>query len=185
MWSRPTLEVNGMTSGYTGKGFKTVLPAQASAKISCRLVKGQDPHAIGEALEAFVKERLPADCEAVFHPHGASTGIELDITGPAFQACLQALTDEWPKPAAFTGIGGSIPIVGQFQSGSASTAFWSASVWRTIRFTRPTKSTSWKATARASAPGCASCMPWRTHNEGGLRFLRVEPRQPPRLCRGG
>lgn len=115
MWSRPTLEVNGMTSGYTGKGFKTVLPAQASAKISCRLVKGQDPEAIRQAFEAFVKERLPADCEAKFHPHGASAGTELDTTGPAFQAAKQALTDEWPNAAAFTGIGGSIPIVGAFQ----------------------------------------------------------------------
>lgn len=115
MWSRPTLEVNGMTSGYTGQGFKTVLPAQASAKISCRLVKGQDPEAIRQAFEAFVKERLPADCEAEFHPHGASSGIELDTTGPAFQSIKQALTDEWPNAAAFTGIGGSIPIVGAFQ----------------------------------------------------------------------
>ena len=115
MWSRPTLEVNGLMSGYTGKGFKTVLPAQASAKISCRLVKGQDPHAIRATLEAFVATRLPADCTATFHPHGASEGIELDVSGPAFQATRQALSDEWPKPAAFVGVGGSIPIVGQFQ----------------------------------------------------------------------
>ncbi|MFN3227494.1 MAG: dipeptidase [Hyphomicrobiales bacterium] len=115
MWSRPTLEVNGMTSGYTGQGFKTVLPAQASAKISCRLVKGQDPEKIRQSFEAFVTERLPADCTAEFHPHGMSTGIELDVTGPAFQAAKRALTDEWPNPASFTGIGGSIPIVGQFQ----------------------------------------------------------------------
>jgi acetylornithine deacetylase/succinyl-diaminopimelate desuccinylase-like protein len=115
MWSRPTLEVNGMTSGYTGQGFKTVLPARASAKISCRLVKGQDPEKIRQSFEAFVNERLPADCSAEFHPHGMGPGIELDVTGPAFQAAKRALTDEWPNPAAFTGIGGSIPIVGQFQ----------------------------------------------------------------------
>ncbi|MEM1284797.1 MAG: dipeptidase [Pseudomonadota bacterium] len=115
MWSRPTLEVNGMTSGYTGQGFKTVLPAQASAKISCRLVKGQDPEAIWQSFQSFVNERLPADCTAEFHPHGKSSGIELDTSGPAFQAAKQALTDEWPNAAAFTGIGGSIPIVGQFQ----------------------------------------------------------------------
>ncbi|MGD1886999.1 MAG: M20/M25/M40 family metallo-hydrolase, partial [Cohaesibacteraceae bacterium] len=115
MWSRPTLEVNGMTAGYTGQGFKTVLPAQASAKISCRLVKGQDPEAIWQSFQSFVNERLPADCTAEFHPHGKSPGIELDTSGPAFQAAKQALTDEWPNAAAFTGIGGSIPIVGQFQ----------------------------------------------------------------------
>lgn len=115
LWSRPTLEVNGMTSGYTGEGFKTVLPAQASAKISCRLVKGQDPHAISKAFEAFVRERLPADCSADFHPHGAGPGIELDISAPQFTLAQKALSDEWPNPAAFTGIGGSIPIVGAFQ----------------------------------------------------------------------
>jgi acetylornithine deacetylase/succinyl-diaminopimelate desuccinylase-like protein len=115
MWSRPTLEVNGLSSGYTGEGFKTVLPAQAMAKISCRLVKGQDPDTIAASLEAFVRERLPADCDVEFRPKGGAPGIELDTSGPAFQAAKQALTDEWPKPAAFTGVGGSIPIVGDFQ----------------------------------------------------------------------
>lgn len=115
IWARPTLEVNGMSSGYTGEGFKTVLPAQAMAKISCRLVKGQDPKAIKASFETFVRERLPADCEVTFKTKGADTGIELDTSGPAFQAAQQALTDEWPKPAAFTGVGGSIPIVGEFQ----------------------------------------------------------------------
>lgn len=115
MWSRPTLEVNGLEAGYTGDGFKTVLPAEASAKISCRLVKGQDPEAIRLALEAFVGARLPSDCDAHFHAHGASTGIELDVSGPAFQAARQGLTDEWPNPAVFVGVGGSIPIVGEFQ----------------------------------------------------------------------
>jgi acetylornithine deacetylase/succinyl-diaminopimelate desuccinylase-like protein len=93
-----------------------VLPAAASAKISCRLVKGQDPEAVRRSFEAFVTERLPADCKAVFKNKGAGPGIELDTTGPAFVAAQQALTDEWPKPAAFIGVGGSIPIVGDFQT---------------------------------------------------------------------
>ncbi len=116
IWSRPTLEVNGMTSGYTGDGFKTVLPAQASAKISCRLVKGQDIDGIEKSFEAHVKARLPADCEADFHHKGGAPGIELQTSGPAFVAAQQALTDEWGKPTAFVGVGGSIPIVGDFQT---------------------------------------------------------------------
>ncbi|MEM6539220.1 MAG: dipeptidase [Pseudomonadota bacterium] len=116
IWSRPTLEVNGMTSGYTGEGFKTVLPAQASAKISCRLVKGQDPKAIEKNFEAFVMDRVPEDCEAVFHHKGGAPGIELDVTGDVFVASRKALTEEWGVPAAFIGVGGSIPIVGDFQS---------------------------------------------------------------------
>ncbi|MBV6658340.1 MAG: TIGR00730 family Rossman fold protein, partial [Devosiaceae bacterium] len=116
IWARPTLEVNGMTSGYTGDGFKTVLPAQASAKISCRLVKGQDPQQVHESFEAFVKARLPADCTATFNTKGMGPGIELDTSGASFVAAQKALTDEWPNPAAFIGVGGSIPIVGDFQN---------------------------------------------------------------------
>ncbi len=71
VWSRPTCDVNGILGGYTGKGSKTVLPAQASAKFSFRLVGSQDPVKIAETFRAFVKERLPADCRAEFTSHGS------------------------------------------------------------------------------------------------------------------
>ncbi|MEM6711522.1 MAG: dipeptidase [Pseudomonadota bacterium] len=116
LWARPTLEVNGISSGYTGEGFKTVLPAEATAKISCRLVKGQDPMAVQETFKTFVRERIPEDCSVTFKDKGSGPGIELDLSGPAFQAAQKALTQEWPKPAAFIGVGGSIPIVGEFQT---------------------------------------------------------------------
>ena len=72
VWARPTCEVNGMTSGYTGDGFKTVLPSQASAKISFRLVGTQDPLAIRKSFRKMVTDMLPADCKVTFHSHGAS-----------------------------------------------------------------------------------------------------------------
>jgi acetylornithine deacetylase/succinyl-diaminopimelate desuccinylase-like protein len=116
IWSRPTCEVNGIWSGYTGAGFKTVLPSQAHAKISFRLVGQQDSHVIRENFRAMVRGLLPADCSVTFKPHGASAGSEMSIDNPAFDAARAALSDEWPNPAAFVGCGGSIPIAGHFKS---------------------------------------------------------------------
>ena len=62
IWARPTCEINGITGGYTGEGFKTVIPAEARAKVSFRLVGDQDPVAIRNAFRAFIRDRLPADC---------------------------------------------------------------------------------------------------------------------------
>ncbi|MCH2094912.1 MAG: M20/M25/M40 family metallo-hydrolase [Rhodobacteraceae bacterium] len=115
IWSRPTCEVNGISGGYTGDGFKTVLPSQASAKISFRLVGQQDPHAIRENFRAYVRSHLPEDCEVSFTGHGASPASTMVTTHPAFEAARSALSDEWPDAAAFVGCGGSIPIAGYFK----------------------------------------------------------------------
>ena len=86
LWSRPTCEFNGIVGGYIEKGAKTVLPAQASAKVSFRLVGRQDPAKIQQALRAFVKERLPADVRVEFLGHGGSAAIGLPARGEAFEA---------------------------------------------------------------------------------------------------
>ncbi len=109
-WSRPTCEVNGMSGGYTGDGFKTVIPAVASAKISFRLVFDQDPHKIRAAFRAFVKARIPADCRVEFTEFGSGRAVTFEVTAPAFQNTQKALSDEWGKEAAFVGGGGSIPV---------------------------------------------------------------------------
>ncbi|MBA3447893.1 MAG: M20/M25/M40 family metallo-hydrolase [Pseudaminobacter sp.] len=114
-WARPTAEFNGITGGYTGKGFKTVIAAQASAKVSCRLVHKQDPKKIRESLRAFVRERIPADCSVEFHEHGGSPAIQLSYDSPFLIKAKTALSDEWQKPAVMIAMGGSIPIVGDFQ----------------------------------------------------------------------
>ena len=114
VWARPTAEVNGMASGYAGEGFKTVLPAQATAKVSFRLVHKQDPDAIRTAFRAFVKDRVPADCSVSFTEHGGSPGIQLAYDSPMVTKALTALSDEWPKPAIAIAMGGSIPVVGEF-----------------------------------------------------------------------
>ncbi|WP_380052774.1 M20/M25/M40 family metallo-hydrolase [Falsihalocynthiibacter sp. SS001] len=116
IWSRPTCEVNGMKSGYTGDGFKTVLPSVASAKISFRLVSKQDPIKIRESFQNYVQSMLPPDCSVEFKNHGASAAGEMSTDNPAFHAAKSALTDEWPQPAVFTGCGGSIPIAAHFKT---------------------------------------------------------------------
>lgn len=116
VWARPTAEVNGISGGYEGEGFKTVIAAEASAKISFRLVCRQDPMKIRKAFRAFVRERIPADCQVVFQEHGASAAIRLPFDSPLVTCAQKALSDEWPNPAVLVAMGGSIPIVGDFQS---------------------------------------------------------------------
>jgi acetylornithine deacetylase/succinyl-diaminopimelate desuccinylase-like protein len=115
-WARPTAEVNGIIGGYTGEGFKTVIAAQATAKVSFRLVGDQDPTKIRAAFRDFVKERIPADCSVSFHEHGGSRAIRLPYDSPLLAKAKAALSAEWPKPAVVIGMGGSIPIVGDFQT---------------------------------------------------------------------
>ena len=116
MWSRPTAEVNGITGGYTGDGFKTVLPAEASAKISFRLVGEQDPDKIHAAFVDFVNARLPADVTCDFtNGHGAPASV-MSTSDPAFEKARNALTEEWGTEAAFIGAGGSIPVAGHFKN---------------------------------------------------------------------
>ncbi len=116
VWARPTAEFNGIIGGYTGKGFKTVIAAEASAKVSFRLVHKQDPDKIRAAFRKFVEDRLPADCSVEFHPHGGSPAIQLSYDSPFLTKAKTALSDEWPKPAVMIAMGGSIPIVGDFQN---------------------------------------------------------------------
>jgi acetylornithine deacetylase/succinyl-diaminopimelate desuccinylase-like protein len=114
-WARPTAEVNGIFGGYTGEGFKTVIAAEASAKVSFRLVGKQDPAKIRESFRAYVKSKIPSDCSVEFHEHGGSPAIQLPYDSALLNKARSALSAEWPKPAVTIGMGGSIPIVGDFQ----------------------------------------------------------------------
>jgi len=116
IWSRPTCEVNGISGGYEGDGFKTVLPAKASAKISFRLVGTQDPDAIHRSFVDYVNACLPADCTAEFPLGHGAPASQMSINNPAFDKARRALSDEWPEAAAYVGCGGSIPIAGHFKN---------------------------------------------------------------------
>jgi len=116
IWSRPTAEINGIWGGYTGAGFKTVLPAQAHAKVSFRLVGHQDPAAIRASFRAWVTAQLPADCRVEFHLKGGAGASVMATDHPIFAHTRDALGEEWGAPAAFVGCGGSIPIAGYFKT---------------------------------------------------------------------
>lgn len=113
--SRPTCEINGIFGGYTGDGFKTVIPAKASAKISFRLVGKQDPAKIRAAFRKHVTDRLPPDATATFKEHGGSPAVVVPTDGAFIKQAAAALSDEWGAETAITGSGGSIPVAGDFK----------------------------------------------------------------------
>lgn len=113
--SRPTCEINGMIGGYTGEGFKTVIPAKAKAKISFRLVSRMDPAKIRAAFREHVRARVPADCSVTFKEHGGSPAITVPSDGAHLGKARDALTAEWGKQAVLRGSGGSIPVAGDFK----------------------------------------------------------------------
>jgi amidohydrolase len=115
VFSRPTCDVNGIVGGYTGPGAKTVIPAEASAKVSFRLVGQQDPDKVRDAFRTFVTARLPADCKAEFVDHTGAAPISLDWKLPQLAKAQDALSQEWGKDAVLIGCGGSIPIVADFK----------------------------------------------------------------------
>ncbi|MAA99794.1 MAG: hypothetical protein CMN87_20190 [Stappia sp.] len=116
IWTRPTCEVNGIWGGYNGAGFKTVIPSQAHAKVSFRLVGDQDPDQVRLAFRTYVREHLPSDCSVSFSKHGGSPALRLDFDSPELAKGRKALSDEWECEAALIGCGGSIPIVGDFKT---------------------------------------------------------------------
>ncbi len=114
LWTRPTCEVNGLLSGYTGEGAKTVLPSKAMAKVSCRLVPDQDPAEIEAAMQAHVDSVAPKGVKVtVTHLHGGRPW-RADLEGPLFDAARRALSAAFGREPVITGEGGSIPVVGDF-----------------------------------------------------------------------
>ena len=115
LWSRPTLEFNGVTGGYQGIGSKTVIPAKASVKITCRLVPGQNPDDVMTALRKYVASLVPADCTATWLGNRGSPAIMFDTDTAAMQSAAKALSQEWGRPTVLMGCGASIPIVSSFR----------------------------------------------------------------------
>jgi acetylornithine deacetylase/succinyl-diaminopimelate desuccinylase-like protein len=114
--TRPTAEINGIIGGYSGEGAKTVIPGEASAKVSFRLVGEQDPEKIRDAFRDFVRARLPGDCKVEFGNFGLAPPIQLSFDNPALTKARAVLAEEWGHTAVAVGAGGSIPIVADFKN---------------------------------------------------------------------
>lgn len=113
--TRPTLEINGLLSGWTGEGSKTVLPAKAMAKVSCRLVANQDPQKIYEQVRDFVAEISPAGVRVKVSLLSSGEAASMDINDPAMQAVKRAYERGWGKAPIYLREGGSIPVVADFR----------------------------------------------------------------------
>jgi len=113
--ARPTLEVNGLLSGFTGEGSKTVLPARAMAKISMRLVPDQDPDQVMEQLRQYLEQNAPPTVHWELIKHAGGSASISDIHHPAVAAMEKALESVWGKRPLYRREGGSVPVVAKFQ----------------------------------------------------------------------
>jgi acetylornithine deacetylase/succinyl-diaminopimelate desuccinylase-like protein len=115
-WSRPTCEVNGLVSGYTGVGPKTIIPSKATVKITCRLVPNQDPHKLTDALHQYLKSKCPPSLSFEFTSYHGCPAFVFDPTSPYIEAASAAIRMAWGVDRVrMIREGGSIPVVQTFK----------------------------------------------------------------------
>lgn len=120
-WLRPTLEINGISGGYSGAGFKTVIPAKAKAKISCRLVPNQDPQKIGHLVAKYLEKRAPEGMKVSVHVHpGGGKAVRTKASSKIVQVFAQAYAEVFKTPCEFIFEGASIPIITELAAASQS-----------------------------------------------------------------
>jgi len=115
LWSEPTADVNGMWGGYIEPGSKTIIPSEATAKVSFRLVPNQDPNAVFDAFTRYAQAQLPPGAQVSFKRFGMAPGVEIATDTPWVKAAKVALHQEFGRQAAMIGSGGSIPVVEQIK----------------------------------------------------------------------
>ena len=120
-WIRPTLEINGISGGHSGSGFKTVIPCKVEAKLSCRLVPNQDPDTIGKLVSKFLEDNLPDDItmEIIVHP-GVGDPIRTKPDSSIVHAAANAYEEVFKKKCIFVYDGGSVPISSKLAKASNS-----------------------------------------------------------------
>lgn len=109
--ARPTLEINGMTSGFTGQGSKTIIPAYAMGKISCRLVPDQNPEDVLEMVKLYLTQNAPNTVRWEIHWQHGGAAYMADLDQPGTKALVDALQTVWSVEPVYIRVGGSIPIV--------------------------------------------------------------------------
>ncbi len=115
LWARPTADVNGIWGGYTGEGAKTVIPSDAHAKVSFRLVPGQSAPKVIAGFRDFIVDRLPEDAQVKIQVFSYGEGIAVPSDSPFIRAAQGALSAVFGRPAVLAGGGGSLPVVGQIK----------------------------------------------------------------------
>ena len=115
LWSRPTLDCHGIVGGYAHPGAKTVLPARATAKLSCRLVADQDPEKIVAGIERFVAEHTPAGVTASVSVSATARPVSVATDSPAMAAARDAMSEAFGHQTALIACGASIPVTELFQ----------------------------------------------------------------------
>jgi acetylornithine deacetylase/succinyl-diaminopimelate desuccinylase-like protein len=111
VWARPTLDVNGISGGFTGPGSATIIPSRAMAKISMRLVPDQDPGAIGTAFDRFCAAMLAGRCRYTIHDKASCAAYLAPVEGPGIQAARAAVKEAWNTEPVLIREGGSLPIL--------------------------------------------------------------------------
>jgi len=114
LWARPTFEVNGVFGGYQGQRSKTIIPASATAKITCRLVANQNPARIRDRVVEHIKSVCPDTVRIEINDFGISPPVLFDVNDPALRAAQEALRKGFGREAVFIRCGGSIPVVSTF-----------------------------------------------------------------------
>ncbi|MFD1910703.1 M20/M25/M40 family metallo-hydrolase [Halodurantibacterium flavum] len=113
MWGRPAIDINGVTGGNQGPTGRSVTPGTAHARLSFRLVAGQDPDLVRERFKEFVLARVPEGCRAEFEGASYAPAIMLSQDNPYLRATARGLEAEWGHPAVLKGSGGTVPLVHQ------------------------------------------------------------------------
>ncbi|MBS4167647.1 dipeptidase [Parachlamydia sp. AcF125] len=120
-WIRPTIEINGICGGYSGEGFKTVIPAKAYAKVSCRLVPNQDPQKIGQLVARYFEENAPQGIRVHVHLHeGGGNAVRANQQSKILKAFSKAYEEVFEAPCQYIFSGGSIPVVTKLAEASES-----------------------------------------------------------------
>ncbi|HWL10961.1 MAG TPA: dipeptidase [Planctomicrobium sp.] len=114
-WGRPTCDVNGIIGGYTGEGPKTIVPAKASAKITCRLVPNQSAEVLTARLEEYLREQTPPGLRLEFHQWHGCPAVLCDLNSPYMQAARDAVARGFEQTPVMIREGGSIPVVATFK----------------------------------------------------------------------